>query len=289
MPGTPQRAADALLCERCGYALEGLGEDPAAACPECGTSVAASLPSSRPGTRWQRAPGAAALLATGWATLRHPGRTFRGAMIEERRARALLRWWLGLSGLIGASVQVHRVLAEAATRASMPWLPNSTLPAPLTPVQITLALLYGVGLSVAGVFVVLWVLTWIEARGIRLFGNRGGWRVTRDVAWVVCAHSAVGWPIAAALAVAGYFAARYGVNWRYEPFAPAVWWEYVASAAPLAGFFVGMLVFETLVWLGVRRCRFANVPGARVDAGAGNLEAGAQQRTGTSPSGAGAA
>src|SRR4051812_5178876 len=44
-----------LLCESCGYGLEGLPVS--GKCPECGKPIAESLPSNRTGTAWQRRPG----------------------------------------------------------------------------------------------------------------------------------------------------------------------------------------------------------------------------------------
>jgi hypothetical protein len=111
----------------------------------------------------------------------------------------------------------------------------------------------------------VWVLAWIERRGVIFFGSRRGWRVTPAVAWTVCGHAASGWVLAGGLVTAGLHAASWGASWAAQarpvgPGLPAR--DIVIAWAPLAGFFAGMLVFETLVYLGVRRLRFANTAGA---------------------------
>jgi hypothetical protein len=93
------------------------------------------------------------------------------------------------------------------------------------------------------------------------FGRRRGWRVTPTVAWAVCGHASVGWVVAGCLVAAGLHAASLAARGR--PAGPALLARDIVIAwAPLAGFFAGMLVFETLVYLGVRRLRFANAAGA---------------------------
>lgn len=105
----------------------------------------------------------------------------------------------------------------------------------------------------------VWILTWIERRGVVFFGKRRGWRVTPAVAWTVCAHAAFGWILAAAFVALGLHLSAFLATGR--PTGNALLPRDIAiSWAPLAGFFAGMLVFETLVYVGVRRMRFANPP-----------------------------
>lgn len=70
---TPWADEYTLLCERCGYVIEGLATD--GACPECGKPISESLPERRVGTPWQQRPSFVNLLRTWWMTLRHPKRT----------------------------------------------------------------------------------------------------------------------------------------------------------------------------------------------------------------------
>lgn len=120
-------------------------------------------------------------------------------------------------------------------------------------------------LSVAAV---LWMLTWVEARGVRFFGSQRGWRVTHDVAWTVCAHAAVGWILAGVLPIVLL------LGWTFiRPYAERVatgagfvapWGGFVSRGSLVSGgllfvgYGLGLFVFEGLVYLGIRRCRFAN-------------------------------
>jgi hypothetical protein len=105
-------------------------------------------------------------------------------------------------------------------------------------------------------------LIWIEHRGIRFFGARRRWRVTRSVAWTVCAHASYWWIVGAAVALAVMLSLP--TEWpRWLPTSVqwALWgwinWVWITPAAASV-FVLGLLPFETAVYFGVRRCRFAN-------------------------------
>lgn len=117
---------------------------------------------------------------------------------------------------------------------------------------------WSIAVVAAGFGLVLWFLTWIEIRGLMFFGARHGFRITPRVSTVVCAHASIGWVFAGLLAV--FFA---GVGVRV--FASVRWGNplvgaWIARSVPLAGFFAGMMIFETLAWIGMRQCKFANRP-----------------------------
>lgn len=132
---------------------------------------------------------------------------------------------------------------------------------------------------------ILLALTWIEALGMRLVGARRGWRITPDIASQVCAHASVGWIFAGLLPLlclaAGTAALRLFpeggarvMNSRLDIGGFAPWLgkrvslgDLFAFAGLVGGFLGGLLIFEMLVYVGVRRCRFANAPNEDPPAG----------------------
>jgi len=249
--GENRRDPDALLCESCGYALGGL--DPASACPECGRAIATSLPDRRPGPAYLDRPSLRSWLVYA-----------RGALVGGAADRARLR----IDGpaarrLLTTNV---RLAATAPSLGVLTWLIARLLTQPTRELAgdpvFQFGVIVGLPVCVLALAPLLRLLTWIERRGIMLFGRRHGWRVTPEVALSVCAHASIGWVVATALATVavplGGLVARSStpMGWRsYLDLAP--------YAAPVLAFGVGMIWFELLVFLGVRSCRYANRPGAR--------------------------
>jgi sterol desaturase/sphingolipid hydroxylase (fatty acid hydroxylase superfamily) len=118
--------------------------------------------------------------------------------------------------------------------------------------------------GIAGIGTLLFLLTFVEAMGIRFFARRRGWRITRNVAWQICAHASIGWVLAAVLTLLSLVVwlnlSNFGLSGWMERSGPTG--DYVMAAVPAVGFFAGMFVFELLVYVGMRRCRFANAPRA---------------------------
>lgn len=248
---------DALLCERCGYALDGVTEA-AGPCPECGRAMRDSDPARRIGSPFQRRPGPGTLAATWWAGLRRPSAQFAVLALHPRRDRALTLLTLLAAGVVAAPVFV--ALSGALTawlyalgaRSDGPW-----------------GKIVGFAAVPMGLAMLL-VLTRIERAGIAFFGPRRGWRITPGIARAICAHAAVGWLVGAALALAGLglgrglqvLALRRSIGVLKDPFLLSPYW------LGAAGLLAGMLLFETLVYAGMLRCRHANMPGETAPAGA---------------------
>lgn len=285
----------ALLCEQCGYVLEGLSESPAheprgmgavgepmalqeARCPECGTPIDRSRPERRDGSPWQKLQGRRfwtpggplrrvwAWLTTNSAMLLYPRATFDRLIVDERRWRSLVL----LNTVIAAAILTSPLVAVRDDP-----LRREFWTAPFTAL---LRLSWKAALAVIVVTLALLVLTWIEARGVRFFGRARQWRVTRAVAWQVCAHASIGWIMTALL-----FHVTLQLWFVLSTYTPVITWlmgvtgldgSMLALGAVGLALFGGMVWFETLVYVGVRRLKFANPPGAGLDAKAGGGAAG---------------
>lgn len=234
-PSDDRPAATRLLCEHCGYDVEGLPDS--ATCSECGRHVAASRPERRRGSPFQRNASTASYLATGVATLRYPGRLFARVKIERAVSRRLL-----LSHIVVASVML----------SVGPWLDLGRLfvQSPLLSWPLNFLISFGT----------LFILTQIESFGIRMFGARRRWRVTRDVALTVTAHAAVGWVVGGVLFLLAVLfpLPEWYITLPRTPLGVA--FNAAAVIPALLALAAGLIVFELLVYVGVRRCRFANPP-----------------------------
>jgi hypothetical protein len=246
-----------LLCERCGYNLSGTGPD--GVCPECGLTVGESLPARRTGSPWQRRPGPLSWVRTGLATLLRPTRTFRALRIRPEGATLLSLLNLWLAGALIADPWVGTFIADPARTAR-----DLSDPRQLG--------LYAVSWLVWGLGVgwVLLLLTWVEYAGVRFFAARRGWRLTRAAAWQVCAHSTVGWLVCGSLAIlilaavqacVRLFGMPLGGQVDLKPYVPIRIdiGDVVLVGGPLVGYLAGLLAFETLVYKGVRVCRYATL------------------------------
>lgn len=246
-----------MLCERCGYVVEGLPRE--GNCPECGRAVALSLPEMRVGSPWQQQPGFGAWCRTVGKTLWSPLKTVRVVQIEETRARALRRLNIivaaGLMSVVPAMVAYMQMVRHEAPfpLQELTWEWMASVLGWLCVVLVACFAWFGIAWVLVG-------LTNVEASGIRLYSRVHKNRITPTVALALTAHATVGWVIAGVLIAAGFATGlvlyevtmhrNVGVVRGLAMLSP-VW-------MPVLGGFVGMMVFETIVYLGVRRCRFAN-------------------------------
>lgn len=229
-----------FLCERCGYPLDGLPNS--GFCPECGQSARISHPDRRTGSAWQRRPAPGSWLRTVVAALLRPRELLGLVQIERRRSLALA-WASCAAAAVLAVVGLGLPLGLAAAGLLFPEGAPSVA-----------GWAWGSAGAAALGTLILMGLTWIEARGIRFFGARHGFRITPDVAWAVCGHAAAGWVLGSAAGTLGAWAGV-GGYWLGLP-------GWAVPVFPVLGIAAGFLFFEWFAWLGMRRCRYANPPGA---------------------------
>jgi hypothetical protein len=257
MAKSEARDPASLLCEGCGYVIEGLPEG--GRCPECGRAVRDSVPERRTGSPWQLAPGVHGWVHTAAILGRAPGTFFDRVSVESERSGALLSVNCALATVALLPVAVTRVVGSWPTREPIRDMLSTVRPS--SPGAVVFAGVTWFVVAAALAWCGLRFLSWIEKRGLLMFSKRRGWRTTPSVAAAVCGHASYGWLAAAILALGGWVFARTSA-WVWivqRPWMQGTPGE-IAWAPVIAGFFVGMLVFETLVYVGFRRMRFANQP-----------------------------
>ncbi len=244
-----------LLCEQCGYVLEGLDQD--GPCPECGKPIEESLPERRIGTPWQQAPGFKSLMKTWWMTLRHPIRTFEA--VSFTGTRWLTTITIGISSLIASSGWLLPILFSMKNPAYE--IDRSSL------IQLWINLIL---MCATVLFISLNILTYIETKGLRFLGNRKDFRISPEVAKSITAHGSVGWLLCAIGLCFSQFIGTILV-YLYTPDLgpePDVFFLFFVNGLPqwvnttylmlymlvLPGFFY----FEIFAYLGLRRCKYAN-------------------------------
>lgn len=214
-----------LLCEGCGYVLDGSPRD--GPCPECGRPVRDSLPECRPGTPWQQKRGAKTWEATLISMIIRPVATMAALRVP-----------------VGGPISKHATVLLTINCGMIPvgFMPPAIIGGQWNYVWLLL-----------GLWLLLVALTEIEAIGLRFIGRRRGWRVSWALSREICAHASFAWlllmPTACvAVAVTHWF--KHNDLGVPRTIANAVGWS--------MWFLPTMLCFETLAYLGVRACKFAN-------------------------------
>ncbi len=238
---TPWEDEYTLLCERCGYVLEGL--DPAGNCPECGKAIAESLPERRVGTAWQRGrPNARDYVDTACLVLLTPRRSLDTISFDPHlSAKGFGRATHIISAAILPLLIVIAVIVpsfQGQSEVPLLWYIAGFG-------ALALFLFFGVWMTLA-------LLTMVESRGIAFIAARRRFRISPDAAATICTHGTIGWLIAAVgftMSIVAYsFSERFiSMSWK-----PIVVW------LPLVPIIAGFLFFEVFAWLGLRRCKFAN-------------------------------
>lgn len=237
------------LCERCGYDVDVLPKHQV--CPECGCAI----DGVRSGSAWQQRPSVASWLTTNIAMVLHPLRTFSQVIPERTRSVRLLWTNSVATAILFAIVPMLPGPGRSGVRT---WLTDSSA-SRAECVVAGMILLVG-PFIIAG-------LSFAEGLGFRLIGTRRKWRITRDAAISIVSHASIGWMVIAALTVVCMAGANQvsdsamrhgtGPNRLYLMLLPA--------GAALLGAGLSLVYFETLAYIGLLRCRYANAPKRCVD------------------------
>jgi len=231
-----------LLCERCGYVIEGL--DQSGKCPECGKPIVESLPERRVGTPWQQSPGVGSMLRTWWMTLRHPLRT-----LDEMQLRPI-----PLSRMVIKPLLLIALLFVTFGSAQILFIGE---------VFYLAFIIFPVFMGIASIIIMIMLgLTHIESLGLRTISRQRGFRITGVISNQIVACGAVGWAIA--LAGIGHF---WNVYIMTVALGESTSLDLQSAARPVFSYgtitslllvVFGFLFFETFAYLGLRRLKYAN-------------------------------
>ncbi|MEM9063954.1 MAG: hypothetical protein AAGB51_00525 [Planctomycetota bacterium] len=215
------------------------------ACPECGLAVAESLPEARTGVSWQNHGGPIGWVLGVLEALAKPARSYSLLRIDRERDAL---WHVLATCIIAAAIPSMVWSLELWEGLRQPEDRNLLTHA----VRTLMMVAAGTG--------VLFTLTRIEQRGIRLWGRVNGRRIDKPIAHRVCAHASAGWVIGALLIFPGAALGEQVEDWGFSNSVGA--FRPIVNAAPVVGsvlgFGIGLLWFEVLVYIGAKRCRFAN-------------------------------
>ncbi len=223
--------AHCLLCESCGYELTGL--DPSGSCPECDRPVSASLPGNRVGSPWQRSGGVGGWVRSFVAIARRPMGSWNVVRLDVPSSDRLTTVNLLVSSaMVGVGLASFAAAHDAVEGRQLgEWA------------SVFLA-------ATASAYFILLVCVSIESIGIQLLGKRHGWRIDAVAASTIVGHASYGWVVGALV----FFCVGplSGLAREFDALVAAF------SGVSIVAAVVGLLSFETLVFVGLRRLRFAN-------------------------------
>jgi hypothetical protein len=225
---TPWEDEYTLLCERCGYVLEGL--DQAGVCPECGKPITESLPCDRPGTLWQQKPSPWSLLRTWFRVLRHPKQSFDQMNCIEQDGIALTCFGM-LNSLAAVFVLVLAITIFSALDE--------------------IGYVFLLGFFEVFYWLIGFLYAWIAVARIKFAARIKGYRVDSNAAWSIVGLASIGLcfgPISVLIGTAILL-----VFSEDPPLLGSFVAFFILFSIP-----VGLAVFEVLCSIGLGRCKYRN-------------------------------
>ncbi len=249
LPDEPAPDDSAIVCEGCGYRLDGLPNT--ARCPECGFSVAQStIDSPRAATAWERTGGLGAFIGTTARVLCSPTTFYRTLKAhptadETGAATRFRAMHLGAaSGLFAAGILTHYLVVSPTARGlwyGQRW-PDWLLVVPWAVIA---------GLTFAAALLTAALAARLTAFEARWRGLRMPMRVARRCLSYHAAHAS-----AAALAFAT-IALGYRLLWLLGLVDFASFVPYIATLSACT--IVGAVYLFWTYWVGMRNMQYANV------------------------------
>ena len=249
MPDHPWKDKYTLLCERCGYVVEGI--DPDLPCPECGQMVRDSHPRKRVGSPWQDHRSLLSLIRTWGMLIRRPRRCWDSMEIRNASGLSLMGW--GLS--IGLFLPVATMFAIALI---------SSIKA--EEVMIIGVALFYIAILGGGFLVIALLYAAFGVTRMKFWANQRGYRITSPIAWTILGHASFGLALIPMITFCGMclmLIAALSEMVLYEIF-PDLYRLQIALV--VSGYFMilgsipaGLIVFEILSSFGFRRMRYRNV------------------------------
>lgn len=178
MPTERVPTIEALICDRCGYELEGLDLD--TGCPECALPIQTSLPRRRPGSPYQNRRNITSLFKTMLLVMVRPRRTVRELDIDKGSGVSMM--WKGLFVSAAMFSLAYLALTLGMFIVFSPGNAVSTILGPI--------------LMITVVGIVMWLVpvgyAYLGYLRVRWLARQRGMRMPVATAWTITGHASLG-------------------------------------------------------------------------------------------------
>lgn len=238
-----------LLCERCGYLLDDL--DRAGECPECGVSIASVLPRLRKGSPWQRSQSLGSLIRTWWLLLTHPRASWENFQIHLASSLTLMACGLVFATSLPSVLVLGIVFYGGIVNEA--------------PEVIGWAIMY-LALIGGGFLLVAMLYSAFAVTRIKFWARQRGYRMDSNIAWTIIGNASLGLSLIPLLLIVAILAmiligllVQLRGDHSTEFTLVMIILGYSSWILSLAAIPTGLIVFEVLSTMGVRRLRYRNL------------------------------